>query len=129
MKYLTNSNCGIYIFLAFFLTLKLSAQEVNVTVSQNPKFEQILTEKRKINATISANDRYRIQIFSGDSDAAKKNLSDFRRENKIIDATIVFNTPNYKVLVGNFKSRIEAERNLSELLKKYPKAFLIKPSK
>ena len=46
-----------------------------------------------------------------------------------IDATIVFNTPNYKVWVGNFKTRIEAERYLIEIKKKYKNVLLIKPSK
>lgn len=129
MKYLTNSNCVIYGIFMLFLSANLSAQEVSITVSQDSKFEQILTEKRKLNATITTNDRYKIQIFSGDSESAKKNLADFRKDNKMIEGTIVFNTPNYKVWVGNFKTRIEAERNLIEILKKYPKALLIKPSK
>lgn len=129
MKYLTNSNCVIYGIFMLFLSANLSAQEVSITVSQDSKFEQILTEKRKLNATITTNDRYKIQIFSGDSESAKKNLADFRKDNKMIEGTIVFNTPNYKVWVGNFKTRIEAERNLIEVLKKYPKALLIKPSK
>ena len=129
MKYLTNSNCVIYGIFMLFLSANLSAQEVSITVSQDSKFEQILTEKRKLNATITTNDRYKIQIFSGDSESAKKNLVDFRKDNKMIEGTIVFNTPNYKVWVGNFKTRIEAERNLIEILKKHPKALLIKPSK
>lgn len=129
MKYLTNSNCVIYGIFMLFLSANLSAQEVSITVSQDSKFEQILTEKRKLNATITTNDRYKIQIFSGDSESAKKNLADFRKDNKMIEGTIVFNTPNYKVWVGNFKTRIEAERNLIEILKKHPKALLIKPSK
>ena len=129
MKYLTNSNCVIYGIFMLFISANLSAQEASITVSQDSKFEQILTEKRKLNATITTNDRYKIQIFSGDSESAKKNLADFRKDNKMIEGTIVFNTPNYKVWVGNFKTRIEAERNLIEILKKHPKALLIKPSK
>lgn len=129
MKYLTNSKCVIYGIFMLFLSANLSAQEASITVSQDSKFEQILTEKRKLNATNTTNDRYKIQIFSGDSESAKKNLADFRKDNKMIEGTIVFNTPNYKVWVGNFKTRIEAERNLIEVLKKYPKALLIKPSK
>ena len=129
MKYLTNSKCVIYGIFMLFLTANLSAQEASITVSQDSKFEQILTEKRKLNATIATNDRYKIQIFSGDNESAKRNLTDFRKDNKMIDGTIVFNTPNYKVLVGNFKTRVEAERNLIEILKKNPKALLIKPSK
>ena len=105
------------------------AQNTTVEVVQDPKFEQLLNEKRKINSSITVNDRYKIQIFSGDSESAKKTLIDFRKENKEYDATIVFSTPTYKVWIGNFKSRIESERNLAELKKKYPNAFLIKPNK
>lgn len=111
------------------LTPNLRAQSGNSTVIQDPKFEQLLAEKRKINASITINDRYKIQIFNGDSETSKKILSDFRRDFKNHDATIVFSTPSYKVWVGNFKSRIEAERNLAEMKKKYPNALLIKPNK
>ncbi|RZJ56308.1 MAG: SPOR domain-containing protein, partial [Flavobacterium sp.] len=30
---------------------------------------------------------------------------------------------------GNFKSRIDAERNMADIKKKYPYALLIKPNK
>lgn len=121
-----------YFFFSLFLIIlssNLYAQEKSITVSQDYKFEQLMVEKRKINATIMANDRYKVQIFSGDTDSAKKNLSDYRKASGTNEGTIIFNTPNYKVWIGNYKTRIEAERNLKELLKKYPNALLIKPSK
>ncbi|MFZ4671908.1 MAG: SPOR domain-containing protein [Flavobacterium sp.] len=112
-----------------FLYQKSFSQDGKVNVSQDPKFEQLLNEKRKINSSITINDRYKIQIFNGDTESSKKTLLDFKRDNKNIDATIVFSTPLYKVWVGNFKTRIEAEKNLNDLKKKYPNAFLIKPNK
>ena len=112
-----------------FLHQKSYSQEAKVSLSQDPKFEQLLNEKRKINSSITINDRYKIQIFNGDTENSKKTLLDFKRENKNIDATIVFSTPLYKVWVGNFKTRIEAEKNLNDLKNKYPNAFLIKPNK
>ena len=116
------------VFLVF-LSEKSSGQVTKASISQDPKFEQLLNEKRKINSSITVNDRYKIQIFNGDSENSKKNLTDFKRENKNMDATIVFSTPQYKVWVGNFKTRIEAEKTLNDLKKKYPNAFLIKPNK
>jgi len=116
------------VFLVF-LSEKSSGQVTKVSISQDPKFEQLLNEKRKINSSITINDRYKIQIFNGDTENYKKNLTDFKRENKNMDATIVFSTPLYKVWVGNFKTRIEAEKTLTDLKKKYPNAFLIKPNK
>ena len=109
--------------------LNLSAQNNNVTLNQDSNFEQLLNEKRKINSSITINDRYKIQIFSGEVEDARKTLSEFRKEFKNYDGTIIFSTPNYKVWVGNFKSRIESERNLAELKKKYANALLIKPNK
>ena len=107
----------------------LYAQDEKVSVSQNPKYENLLNEKRKINASITVNDIYKIQIYNGDSETSKKTLTDFKREFLSFDGTIVFYTPAYKVWVGNFKTRIEAERNLMVFRKKYPNAFIIKPNK
>jgi len=129
MRILTVKTCLFAIVVSGMANANLSAQEGNVTVTQDLKFEQLLNEKRKINSSITVNDRYKIQIYSGDTETAKKILGDFRKENKSHDGTIVFSTPTYKVWVGNFKTRIEAERNIAEFKKKYPNAFLIKPNK
>ncbi|WP_348822590.1 SPOR domain-containing protein [Flavobacterium aestuarii] len=111
------------------ITMNIDAQNPNLTVNQDPKFEQLLTEKRKSNPNLSYNDRYKIQIFNGVSETAKKTLSEFKQEFKDLDGTIIFNTPNYKVWVGNFRTRMEAERNLPEIKKRYKSVFLIKPNK
>ena len=115
------------IILIFFNFNTIIGQNINV--NQDPKFEQLLNEKRKINSSITINNRYKIQIFNGSSEESKKTLIQFKKENKSYDATIIFSTPLYKVWVGNFKTRIEAERNLNVLKKKYPNAILIKPNK
>ena len=120
----------------FFATLFLTfcsatgiAQNSGISIDQDERFTQLLNEKRKINSSITVNDRYKIQIFYGDNEKARKTLSDFRKEFKDLDGTIVFESPTYKVWIGNFKARIEAERNLAEVKKKYPYALLIKPNK
>lgn len=115
------------LFLIFYSTNFVFSQ--NNMIKQDPKFEQLLKEKRKINSGIVTNNRFKIQIFSGNNELSKKALADFKKEFKEFDATIVFNTPNYKVWVGNYKTRIEGEKNLKIILKKYPNALLIKPSK
>jgi hypothetical protein len=117
------------LIIVYFSTSKVSAQEQNDILSQDPKFEQLLNEKRKINASLTINESYKIQIFNGSSENAKKTLSEFKQEFKDIDATIIFNTPNYKVWVGNFRTRIEAERNLVTIKDRYKNVLLIKPSR
>ena len=116
-------------FLLSFSSYPIIAQNQNNDISPDPKFEQLLNEKRKINPSLSVNDFYKIQIYNGGSETAKKTLNEFRQEFAAIDATIVFNTPNYKVWVGNFRTRIEAERNLAIIKDRYKNVLLIKPSK
>jgi hypothetical protein len=111
------------------ITTNLQAQEAKNNIKQSSKFEQLLNEKRKINTVLTVNERYKIQIFSGDSESAKKALYECKQEFNQLDGTIIFNTPNYKVWIGNFRTRIEAERNLVEVKKRYNNAFLIKPKK
>ena len=119
---------AFYISLTLFISyFNASAQSGNITVNQDSKFEQLLNEKRKINISNSINDGYKIQIFSGESEKAKNTLNEFRQEFREIDGTIIFFTPNYKVLVGNFRTRIEAEKNLIEVRKRFNNVHLIKP--
>ncbi|RTY90043.1 SPOR domain-containing protein [Flavobacterium sp. GT3R68] len=129
MRILTFKTIFFCAVASCFFSPKVLAQSEDVTVNQDPKFEQLLNEKRKINSSITVNERYKIQIYNGESDLAKKTLQEFKREFKDYDGTIVFNTPSYKVWIGNFKTRIEAEKNLIDLKKRYPNALLIKPNK
>ena len=128
MKILTLKICVLSAFFMLNATSRMFSQ-TGINVSQDDKFEELLIAKRKVNATLTINNRYKIQIYNGDAETAKTTLSDFKKANKNFDGTVVFNTPLYKVWVGNFKTRIEAEKNLMDLKKKFPLAFLIKPSK
>ena len=129
MKIITIRKAVNSLFMLISLGFCLNTQSQNSTVNQDPKFEQLLNEKRKINTSLTVNDSYKIQVYSGGSENAKKILNDFKQNFIDIDATIVFNTPNYKVWVGNFKTRIEAERNLVTIKDRYKNVLLIKPSR
>lgn len=117
----------VALFLMVNCFQKTVAQENKIILNQDLRFEKLLNEKRKINSSIVNEQRYNIQIFNGDSENAKKTLNSFKNNFKNFDATIVFNTPTYKVLAGNFKTRIEAERNLNYIRKTYKNAVIIKP--
>lgn len=121
-------------FLSFFLTLLLSSQNIfsqsnNSNIEQDLKIEQLLAEKRKNNSAITINDKYKIQIFYGNIEESKKTLVSFKKDFPKTDGTIVFNNPSYKVWVGSFKSKIEAENALALIKKKYPTAVMINPNK
>lgn len=116
------------LFISILFTYKSNAQGT-VTVSQDDKFGELLAQKSKINASITVNDKYKVQIFYGDNNGARKSLQDFRRDFKNVDATITYESPTYKVWVGSYKSKIDAERSLAEIRKKFPYALIVRPNK
>lgn len=125
MKKLTTYKLLFLVLIFSFISHKTFSQ----SIEQDPKIEALLKEKRKINTGITINDLYKIQIFNGKKDDALKTLNEFKSNYKEIDGTIIYNNPTFKVWVGSFKTRIEAENALLEIKKKYPLALLIKPNK
>ena len=128
MKNLSKHNLLYFFILSSFLCLSSRAQDGKTSVSVDPKIDQLLKEKRKLNTGLFLNEGYKIQIFYGNSEESKKKLQEFKKEFKDLDGTIIFNSPNYKVWIGNFKTRIEVERAMVDIKKKYPTALIIKPS-
>ncbi len=112
-----------------FLGLLATQKTVAQTVEQDPKFEELLNEKRRMASQITLNDKYKVQIFYGDNGTARKTLQEFKKAYPDTDGTIIFESPTYKVLVGSYGSRIDAERALAEIHKKYPYALLVQPNK
>ena len=82
MKFLTEKAVLKFLFLFLFFSNfnTLFAQEV--TVTQDPKLEQLLNEKRKVNSSITINNQYKIQVFNGSSEESKKTLIQFKKENR-----------------------------------------------
>ena len=111
-----------------FIFTTSKGQDLKTNVIVDSKIEQLLKERRKLNSGLFLNEAYKIQIFYGNGEESKKKLLEFKKEFKELDGTIVFNSPNYKVWIGNFKSRIEVEKAMIEIRKKYPTALIIKPS-
>ena len=66
MRILTNKKALLISATFCVATCSLHAQDRTNNINQDPKFEQLLNEKRKINTSIAINDYYKIQIYSGD---------------------------------------------------------------
>lgn len=73
---------------------------------------------------------YRIQIFfdSGlnSSDRARQARDEFLLLYPEIPAYVNWKAPNYRVRIGDFKTRLEAEKSLQLILIDYPNAWVIK---
>jgi hypothetical protein len=123
-----NTSFSILIFTILF-SQNIFSQTSKTIIQQDEKIEKLLQEKRKNNSGITINDKFKIQIFFGNIEESKKTLLAFKKEFLQTDGTIVFSNPSYKVWVGSFKSKIEAEKALISIKKKYLSAVIIEPNK
>jgi hypothetical protein len=123
----TPLNFLFFIILLFlFKTTNLQAQEAKVTVNQDRQIDALLKLKKEINKTES---NYKIQIYNGNREGAEKARLEFRKSFTNWSTDKVFETPNYKIWIGNFKTRLEADRALLIVKKKFGNAFIFKPKK
>ncbi|WP_424493084.1 SPOR domain-containing protein [Salinimicrobium sp. GXAS 041] len=105
------------------------AQEGRVQVKQDSLIPHLLEIKTEMGKESRIGDRYRIQIFSGDNNKASEVIKEFRSLYTEWPSTIVYETPNYKVWVGNFRNSLEADRALLKVKKSFPAAFRFKPER
>jgi hypothetical protein len=112
-----------------FSTNAIVAQQKNIEINEPEAVKKLISSKRLVNSSNTVNDKYRIQVFYGKNNEANNALSKFKRTYPEIDATIIYSNPSYKVMVGSFKTRLEAERNLLNIKKDFEHALIIKPGK
>ncbi len=105
------------------------AQEGQVRINQDETIPALLEKKTEMVQDGIIGERYRIQLFSGDNNQASKVIKEYRSLFPEWSSTIVFETPNYKVWIGNFRNSLEADRALLQIKKSFPAAFRFRPEK
>ena len=96
-----------------------------VTVNADPNLKELL--KTKFSSKTNSN--YKIQLYYGSLNKAHGVLNRFNDKYGQWHGKIQYETPNYKVWVGNYQTRIEADKALMEISKNFPHAFIFKPEK
>ena len=114
------------LFVALFagFATQISAQEGNVTIEQDPRIDELLKLYAEVN---SKSDFYQIQVGFGSYQKAQNLKTQVDIDFPNWYSKIEFESPTYRVRLGKFKTKLEAERKYLEVRKKYPKAILLKP--
>ena len=115
--------------IIFFTIISLSyttliGQNGNIEINQSNKLDSIIKLKKELNSKIQ---NLRIQIYSGDRDNAEQMIKEFIEIFNDTTADVIYETPNYKVWVGNYYTQLEADKRLIEIRKKFRSAFIFRP--
>lgn len=100
------------------------AQQGVVTIEQDPQIERLVELYRKTN---SRADYYTIQVGFGNYEEAEELRDLVKIDFPQWTPQIIFDSPTYRVRVGRFRTKLEAERQFTEVRKKYPAALILKP--
>jgi hypothetical protein len=118
------------LFVVFFLiaVLKLSAQSGKIEIVQDERITELVQKHIYINKKAKI-DGYRVQIFF-DSGTNSKNRA-FAKKGQFlamfpdVGAYLTFQSPNYKVRVGDFRTRMDAEGFKAKIMLDFTDAFVV----
>ncbi|MBJ7882197.1 SPOR domain-containing protein [Gelidibacter salicanalis] len=112
------------IALTFVATsLTAHAQKGVVSIDQNKDIDKLLEFKKDLRSV----NAFKIQVYNGSRGGAESAKSQVGNLYPDWSNSIEYEQPNYKIWVGNFRTRLEADRALMTVKKDYNNAFILLP--
>jgi hypothetical protein len=112
------------VVLLLYFSPGIQAQQGRVSIEEAPELKKLLAiyKQGKANALY-----YTIQIGFGSYDDAEALKQEAAVEFPQFEPKIVFDSPTYRVHLGKFRDRLEAEKNFLEVRQRFPGALLLRP--
>ncbi len=99
-------------------------------VRQDPRITDMLIRHNQINQKRNGTDGYRLEIFFSSDTKAREQAARVKNEFNVVFPDIasymLFQTPNFKVRIGDFRNKSEALKTKAHIASKYPNAFIVK---
>ncbi|TRZ46386.1 SPOR domain-containing protein [Robertkochia solimangrovi] len=126
-KHLLSACAFTLLFCGFALAQegeKKAAKAGKITIDQDPRIEKLLAAKTDLNKS-DLSKPFRIQIYNGNLKDADEIKKEFQEKFKDMPVVRIFERQYYKIWAGKFSDRLEADRNLMEVRKEFPAAFIL----
>lgn len=97
-----------------------------VSIQATEAIDSLVIKNVQRNAKQTTMAGYRIQLFSG-TERIKANEAKAKLLQLFPDAevTFMYQAPHFKVRVGNYRSRLDAQQMFRELLPDFPQSFIV----
>jgi hypothetical protein len=104
-----------------------AAHPGNIMVVKDARLDKLMALYHDADTRNPSITGYRIQIYSESNRAAVlKVKDDFYAQFPNNRAFVVYQAPNFKLRIGNYRSRLEAYKDLLDISKLYSNAFIVK---
>ncbi|MEI6681609.1 MAG: SPOR domain-containing protein [Bacteroidota bacterium] len=98
-------------------------------VIRDQRVDILVNKHIQVNQAIRTMDGFRIQLFSDSGNNSKTKAQaahdEFQSKHPGVGVYLTFKSPNYQVRVGDFRTRLDAQRFLNEISADYSSAFII----
>ena len=109
----------------------MAQNQGRVTVVKNPLIDSLIARRIALNKGISSDGTaivvygYRVQVFFGtDRKEAYIEQSRFKSLYPELTTYLSYTQPNYRIKVGDFRTRAEAQKLMNELRPEFPTLFI-----
>lgn len=124
-----SSKFKLWIFLCFMLLWQLNAtgqvEEGTVRIETSAHVDEMVAQKKDYNKTIETYKGYKIQIYYGSEKKCYEVKDEFSSLFPGIPTSIIFSTPQWKLQVGEYRTRLEADSAIVNIKKEYPAAIVL----
>jgi hypothetical protein len=119
-------NAILLLVVCIFLSIQSFAQQTEGTVKieSSTEINDVIAQKKEYNKSLGTIKGYKIQLFYGNEKDAYEVKDEFKAIFPEISTKIIFSSPEWKVQVGNYKTRIEADKALVEIKIDFPNAII-----
>ena len=127
MRYLTKYKLIISLVFLAFCQFSLVAQtnEGKVRIESSAHIDEMLAQKKDHNKTIETFKGYKIQIYYGSEKECYEVKDEFSSLYPDIASSIIFSTPQWKLQIGNYRTRLQADHAMVNIKKEYPGAIVL----
>ncbi len=101
-------------------------EDSTLTITKDQRYDQLVEKQKRMNSLNQTMPGYRIQIYFG---AVRQKASEVKLDfNSKFPGTATYLTyqqPNFKVRIGDFRSRFEAQKFLKSIDGIFPSGFIV----
>lgn len=99
--------------------------EGNVRIETSARIDEMLAQKKEYNKSLDSYEGFKIQIYYGSEKECYEVKEEFTSLFPDINTSIIFSTPQWKLQVGNYRTRLEADHAIVSIKKEYPAAIVL----
>jgi hypothetical protein len=111
-------------------TAKMEDFLEKLQIRQDPRITDLLVRHSQMNQRKHGADGFRLEIFFASDTKAREQAVRVKNEFNLvfpdIASYLLFQTPNFKVRIGDFRNKSEALKTKAYIASKYPNAFIVK---